>query len=162
MSFSRTGDSVVATLLDTSAVALFLRRRPRYPEVARAAKREIGSGEAILSVVSATELLIGAKDQAGRERLLTLITSLTVIAVDMELGTLSGDLGAYCRRRGSPLPLPDTMIAATALRLNVPLLTTDSDFQRTHRFAHEDESGDETALQWRSLRFHPASPDVTA
>ena len=50
------------------------------------------------------------------------------------------------------IPLPDLLIAATAVWLDVPLLTCDSDFARGRALASEAEPG-----LWSSLRRHPAS-----
>lgn len=147
----------MATLLDTSALAVLIRRRDSpYESVAQAARSEIVAGQALLSVISAAELLVGARDVAGAAHLERLIESLTVVPVDRELAGLAGRLGAYVRRHGAILPLPDLLVAATAVRLRIPLLTTDSDFARGRDIASADRNPDPSAGLWRSLQIHAA------
>jgi predicted nucleic acid-binding protein len=149
----------VATLFDTSAVAAYVRRRSPHEQVVQVARAELAAGGAVLSVVSAAELLIGARDEAGGARLKTLIEALTVVPVDLTVGMMAGELGAYARRRGATIPLPDLLIAATALRLELPVLTVDSDFARGRSLALDDSDpgGEEGGRLWRRLQLHAAS-----
>ncbi|MBI4519525.1 MAG: PIN domain-containing protein [Gemmatimonadetes bacterium] len=140
-------------------MVLFLRRaRPPSQEgAALAARRELRAGQALVSVVTAAELLLGARSPAESENLGELIDRLPVVAADREVSELSARLGAYVRRRGATIPLMDLVIAATALWLDLPLLTCDSDFDRGRRLAEGRDDGDEGARLWRSLMIHPAS-----
>lgn len=148
----------MATLVDTSAVAVLVRRRrpAELEPLAQAARRELAAGRAILSVITLAELLVGARDTKRRIRLQKLLESFAVTPVDEELAHLAGRLGSYARRRGALIPLPDLLIAATAVRLGIPVLTSDGDFDRGRQEAMIDPAPDADAHLWRSLQIHPA------
>lgn len=124
--------------------------------LAEAARRELAAGRALLSVVTLAELLVGARDESGRIRLQKLLESFAMTPVDEELAQLTGRLGCYARRRGGLIPLADLIIAATAVRLGIPLLTSDGDFDRGRQLALTDRNPDADARLWRSLQIHPA------
>lgn len=142
------------TVVDTSVLVALIRKRPGGHERAvRAAREEIAEGRALISVVTVTELLVGARDPAGTRRLRTLLRPIPVAPLDEETGAVAGRMGAYARRRGATIPLADLLIAATALRLDASLRTIDSDFERGRNVAREDADPDEDAELWRSLRI---------
>lgn len=156
----------MATLLDTSALTVFLRRNaPAEVKRVRAACRsELESGRGILSAVTATELLVGVDPLRGGRDLEELIESLPVVAVDREISAMAGSLGAYARSRGATVPLADLLIAATAIWLDVPLLTCDCDFSRgaalgadSAGHAPGSRSTPAGAGLWARLELHPAS-----
>jgi predicted nucleic acid-binding protein len=144
----------VVTVVDTSALVVFLRRghAVELAGVADAARRELEAGRALLSVVTATELLVGARDGQAVERLSRLLHGVPVIGADREIGEIGGSLGVVARWAGQTVPLPDLLIAATAIWLDVPLLTCDSDFGRGLALASLPDPG-----PWAELRLHPAS-----
>lgn len=144
----------MATILDTSALIVLLRRaRPAGAEgVAGATRNELDGGRALVSVVTAAELFVGARDSAARKRLGRLVEHLPVVDAGRDIGMLAGRMGAVARSAGSIVPLPDLLIAATAVWLDVPLLTCDSDFVRGTK-ANAGAADD----PWASLRLHPAS-----
>jgi predicted nucleic acid-binding protein len=153
----------MATLLDTSALALFIRRtRPATLEVvARATREELEAGRVLVSAVTAVELLVGARGERGSHRLVALLEALPVVVADREVSMHAGHMGAHARAHGATIPVPDLLIAATAVWLDVPLLTCDSDFVRGRqtgiarkaRSSREDDGGS----LWSRLRLHPAS-----
>lgn len=144
----------MATLLDTSALVIFLRRRrdPALAQVADAARQALEAGRGLLSVVTSAELLVGARDAEAVARVSALLDALPVVAAGREVGELAGRMGAAARAAGETIPLPDLLIAATAVWLDVPLLTCDSDFGRGRDLASAAAAG-----PWSSLRLHPAS-----
>jgi predicted nucleic acid-binding protein len=152
----------VATLLDTSALVVLVRRdrAPDLEMVARAAREEIDSGRCFVSSVTATELIVGARGDAGLTALGTLLEALPVVAVDREVATLAGLMGAYARKMGATIPLADLLITATAVHIDIPLLTCDQDFARGRRLAPRRRrslapgSGEEL---WQRFALHPAS-----
>lgn len=160
----------MATLLDTSALTVFIRRNaPADTErVRQSCRSEVESGRALVSAVTATELLVGVDPERGAADVERLIESLPVVAVDREIAAMAGSLGGYARSRGETVPLADLMIAATAIWLDVPLLTCDSDFSRgaalgadgPGRSAGNRAVTSRGADLWRRLVLHPAS--VTA
>lgn len=150
----------MATLVDTSVLAVLIRKRPsEHDRAVRRAREEIVSGRGLISVVSLAELLVGASDASGAARLRELLRPVPVAPLNEEAGVTAGLLGAYARRRGATVPLPDLLIAATALRLEIPLLTVDSDFARGRNVALEDDEPDEDADLWKALRLDPAGID---
>ncbi len=155
MSFASFGGLAVATLLDTSALVVLLRRSPPAGRlaVAEAAAAELRSSRGLISAVTVTELLVGARDSAAETRLLEFLTRLPVVASGREIADAAGRMGRQARNLGAILPLPDLLIAATARWLDVPLLTCDADFARGQRLA--ERSGSNNA--WRGFRLHPSS-----
>jgi predicted nucleic acid-binding protein len=142
----------VATLLDTSALVVLIRRhRPAGLDgVADAARGELEAGRALVSAVTAAELLVGARG-GGAVALERLLDHLPVVDVGREVAVLAGRMGAAARATGATIPLPDLLIAGTAAWLDVPLLTCDSDFFRGV------ELGGEGHATWLSVRLHAAS-----
>ena len=143
----------MATILDTSALVVVMRRsRPEALEpLVAAARAELEAGHGLVSVVTSAELRVGARSPGAGARLDRFLERVPVVDAGREVGVLAGRLGAAARSAGRKIPLPDLLIAATAVWLDVPLLTADSDF---FRGAEIGDSGDGV---WASLRFHPAS-----
>lgn len=157
----------MATLLDTSALVVLIRKRraARHDPVARAARDEISGRRALIASVTVTELLVGARDPSGARRLQELLERIPTVGADREVAERAATLGAEARRRGSPIPLADLLVAATALWLDVPLLTCDSDFERGRRLGSVEAGGGKeggvgaagAGAGWHALRLHPAS-----
>lgn len=141
----------MATLLDTSALIVLIRRRrpARFQAVADAARADLEGGRALVSVVTAAELLVGARDARARDRVTRLMEHVPVVDAGREIGLLAGRMGAAARAAGHTVPLSDLLIAATATWLDLPLLTCDSDFGRGVEATGEGA--------WSSLRLHSAS-----
>jgi predicted nucleic acid-binding protein len=144
----------VATLVDTSALVVLLRRAhaAELSGVAAAARAELEAGQALMSVVTAMELVVGARDGNAVKRLTRLLDGVPVVGAGREIGEIGGRLGAVARWNGQSIPLPDLLIAATAIWLDVPLLTCDSDFGRGRALGSLPEPG-----PWAEFRLHPAS-----
>ncbi len=81
------------------------------------------------------------------------VERLPVIDAGREVAQLAGRMGSAARQAGSTIPLPDLLIAASAVWLDVPLLTCDSDFRRGVEVGGGSEPG-----MWSKLRFHAAVP----
>lgn len=145
----------MATLLDTSALVVLLRRRPaeRLAGVAEAAAQEIRAQQAVVSAVTVTELLVGARDRRAEARLHDLLERIPAVAVDRDVASLAGRLGRATRTAGAILPVADLLIAATALRLDLPVLTCDSDFARGRTLA--EHAG--ARHPWHGFTLHWAS-----
>jgi predicted nucleic acid-binding protein len=69
--------------------------------VARAARDEVEAGRALLSAVTAVELLVGARGEAGARRLEELLAALRVVAADRDIAVRAGRMGAVARARGA-------------------------------------------------------------
>lgn len=82
-----------------------------------------------------------------------LIARLPVVDTGRDVAQLAGRMGATARKAGATVPLPNLLIAATAVWLDVPLLTCDSDFRRGIQVGGGSDHG-----LWSRLRLHAASP----
>lgn len=147
----------MATILDTSALVVLIRRTrgPALEPVAEAARAELESGRGLVSAVTAAELMVGARGGTAVDHFTRLLEGLPVVDVGREIALLAGRMGAVARAAGGTIPLPDLLIAATAVWLDVPLLTCDSDFWRGIELGAA--SGGEGGGPWEGLRLHPAS-----
>jgi predicted nucleic acid-binding protein len=145
----------MATVLDTSALVLLMRRNrpPELEPVANAAREELEAGRALLSAVTTAELLVGSRGETARGSIMELLDRLPVVDAGREVARLAGRMGATARQAGATIPLPDLLIGATAVWLDVPLLTCDSDFRRGI-----EAGGDSSCRAWSKLRLHLASP----
>ncbi len=145
----------MATVLDTSALVVLMRRSrpPGLEPVADAARGELEADRALLSAVTAAELLVGSRGRAATGQLTELLDRLPVVDAGREIARVAGQMGAAARQAGATIPLPNLLIGATAVWLEVPLLTCDSDFRR----GIEADGGPGLGA-WSKLRLHAASP----
>lgn len=118
-----------------------------------AAAAELRARSAVVSSVTAAELLVGARDAAAETRIMDLLGRLPVVGVDRDIAGRAGRMGRQARATGVTIPLPDLLIAATAQWLGVSLLTCDSDFGRGLDLARKSAPPD----PWYGFRLHPAS-----
>ncbi len=124
------------TLLDTCVVSE-IRRPEGAPEV-KAAVRELAEYEAFLSGVTLGEIASGvARLEEGRRRreLTSWLDGLErgfaerILPVDAETARLWGDLEAAARREGHQVGVSDGLIAATAVKHGLRVMTRNvSDF----------------------------------
>lgn len=116
-------------LVDTSAWVEFLRATGSPAHVALRAWLVSGEELGITDPV-VMELLSGARGEQRADELHRFLLSLTHLAIegpgDFEV---AAELYRRCRREGvTPRSLNDCLIAAVALRLDVPVLHRDRDF----------------------------------
>ena len=76
-----------------------------------------------------TELLVGARDAAGFERLRVLMGSLAELPCGAELWSKAAQLGFDLRRKGLTVPLPDLLIAQAAIDGEVELWHLDDHYE---------------------------------
>jgi predicted nucleic acid-binding protein len=115
----------VRALLDTSAIVA---------EESRGADL-IGYDDLVISAMTIGELALGvamARDPdrfaTRRHTLLRVRDAYDVIELDDEIATIYGDIMGRARSRGLRPGVPDALIAATAIRESLPVLTQDVDF----------------------------------
>jgi predicted nucleic acid-binding protein len=117
-------------LLDTNVVSEFRRVSPDPRVVQRV--REVRPEDTYLSVITVGELVYGVQRlPAGKKRraleawVLALEQSYAprILAVDSETTHAWGELTATCEAGGKKLPPQDGLIAATALRNGLHLMT---------------------------------------
>ena len=120
-------------LLDTNVCIDVLRGRPEV--IARF--REHAPGDLCVSAVTAFELIQDAERAPEpyraieRQKVNTFLAPLTAVPFDRECGILAGEINAGLLNDGTPVGIMDVFIAATALRMNLPLVTNNSrDFSK--------------------------------
>ena len=90
--------------------------------------------EIAVSIITYAELyegVVGARDSDVRRRQLDEVAArLDVLSIDSETARLFAEHRASLRRRGAPIPDLDLLIAATALRHDLTLLSRDRHFER--------------------------------
>ena len=117
-------------LLDTSAYAQFRRGLPAVVDLLASAER------IFISATSLGELeggfLLGRRLDENRAALGDFLAEpfVSVVHVDEPVARLYGRLFADLRRAGTPVPVDDIWIAASALHVRARLVTFDSDFSR--------------------------------
>lgn len=92
-------------------------------------------GPMVVSAITVSELALGATAADDpdvrairRHTLLRVIDEFDVLDVDTAIGLRYGELMTAQRSRGRRPSVQDTLIAATAIEHDVPLLTQDIDF----------------------------------
>lgn len=117
-------------LLDTCVLSEL--RRPRGSAAVRAAVVAVDDGDLFVSVLSIGELAKGValvKDQAHRRKLASWLRKLEseyadrLLPVDLETTRLWGELTAAAQKAGRTVPAVDGLIAATALRHGLHVMT---------------------------------------
>ena len=123
----------------------------------REAQAEIGRGTALLSAVSVAELLLGERKPKRIQVLSELLTRIPTVPLTGEAAQMAGTMGALLRTQGAPIPLPTLVIAATAVWLDMPLLTWDTDYHQARQVARQESSNHPGTELWQRLRLHPES-----
>lgn len=120
-------------LLDTNVCIDVLRGRP---EVVRRF-REHSPSDLGISFITAFELIQGAGSSPEpyraieREKVNTFLSTIIQVVFDGHCGALAGEVNAALLNAGTPIGVMDVLIAATALRMDVPVVTNHArDFSR--------------------------------
>ena len=105
--------------------------------------RAFRTGEIGVSVVTVAELQDGVSKSQNKERnqaaLEAFLLPLDIADFSFEATVVYGDIRAQLERRGQPIGPLDTMIAAHALSLDVPLVTNNTgEFERVRGLRIED------------------------
>jgi predicted nucleic acid-binding protein len=115
------------------------------------------AGSALLPAPAVTELLIGEPTERGLQVLRSTLTRLPVAGLPTEAADQAGLMGSFLRSRGASIPIPDLLIAATAIWLDLPLLAWDADYARARAIAGGSRSRHDGAALLQRLELHPAS-----
>lgn len=104
--------------------------------------RSLGPQHVAVSVITALELRQGADLSTSPERyhvlIDTMLASLSVLPLPVEVATIGGNLRAKMQRKGTPLGDMDSLIAAHALTIGLVLVTNDAAFARVENLLVED------------------------
>ena len=116
-------DASIICLLDTSVVIDFLRNRENTVRIVSSWQDRGFMGVSVLTVC---ELYQGIR-QEEEEHTGMFLEGLAVIELDRRVALDAGMMLYQLRREGRSAPIIDGLIAATALALDVPLITNDAD-----------------------------------
>jgi toxin FitB len=129
----------VRALLDTCILSEL--RRPKGSAAVRTAVDAVDDGDLFLSVLSIGELAKGialVKDNAQKRKLAAWLQELEseyadrLVPVDLETARIWGELTAAAQKVGKTIPGVDGLIAATALRHGLHVMTRNTaDFEPT-------------------------------
>lgn len=126
-------------LLDTCTVAEI--RKPKPDEAVVEAVRAIPDERLFLSVLTVGEIAKGIGLLAAGKKRTELTSWLTglegqfserILPIDAETGRMWGELAARAQKKGHPIAAVDGLIAATALRYGLQVMTrNEGDFKAT-------------------------------
>ncbi len=127
-------------MLDTNICIYLIKRRS--DELLKR-MRVFRTGEIGVSVVTVAELQYGVSKSQNKERnqaaLETFLLPLDIADFSFAVTVSYGDIRAQLERQGQPIGPLDTMIAAHALSLDVPLVTNNArEFERVKGLRVED------------------------
>ena len=120
-------------LIDTSVWSLALRRRAPADASVEVLRRLIEAGRAAIVGPVRQEILSGIRDEDVFARLRDRLASFPdepIVTADYEQ---AAGLFNACRRRGLQGSNTDFLLCALSIRHRMPLLTTDTDFERYAR-----------------------------
>ena len=115
-------------LIDTCGWIDFL--RPGDGALADQVERALADDLALLCSASQAELLQGVKGQKEQRQLELLFDNVALIDVEPADWRSAGRALQSLRSKGLSIPLTDALIAAVAIRLGVPILTSDGHFEK--------------------------------
>lgn len=118
-------------LIDSSAWVEFLRgtESPVCLRVRKLSRRDIAICDAVRM-----EILAGARDESHLSTMSDLLERVTVIPMQSSDYDGAADLYRRCRRQGETVrKLIDCLIAAVAIRVGIPVLHNDRDFDALAR-----------------------------
>lgn len=117
-------------LVDTTWIIDYLRGHQDVIQRLQA-YRAAGLAVAIVSLAELYEGVFRSNSPAGNEMILKdFLTGVTILGIDEEVCIIFGREMARLRQAGMAVGDMDALIAATALRHDLTLLTADRDFER--------------------------------
>ena len=117
------------TILLDSSVIIHAQRLP-YSDITVHLGEILASGEAVVAGPVIMEFIRGAKSQEQMDRFTRTVVSIDFLETDQAVWVTAGRLWIQLKRRGLYLATSNIVIAATAIRHDVPLYTLDKDFNR--------------------------------
>ncbi|MDE3019023.1 MAG: type II toxin-antitoxin system VapC family toxin [Nitrospirota bacterium] len=121
---------MIRFLLDTSAYSAFMRRYPDVIQLFESAE-SLYLNPVVLAEVRAG-FLLGTRREKNERALREFLQSsrVTVLPIDDETADRWAVIAVSLRKAGTPISSNDIWIAASAMQYGLPILTSDSDFQK--------------------------------
>ncbi len=117
------------TILLDSSVLIHAQRLPDSDITAHLGE-VLASGEAVVTGPVIMEFIRGARSQEQIDRFTRTVVAIDFLEMDQAVWVVAGRLGIQLKLSGLGLPASDVIVAATAIRHNVPLYTLDKGFNR--------------------------------
>lgn len=109
-------------LADSSILIEFV-RKPSLPLA-----RVVITGKAAICGITVAEMHAGARSEAHRQDVAAILRLFGGVPIDDQVWALAGRISATMARRGTKVKFQDAVIAATALRHDLPLWARDQHF----------------------------------
>lgn len=121
---------MIRFLLDTSAYSAFMRRDPDVVQLFESAEN-LYLNPVVLAEVRAG-FLLGTRREKNERALREFLQSsrVTVLPIDDETADRWAIIAVSLRKAGTPISSNDIWIAASAMQHGLPILTSDTDFQK--------------------------------
>lgn len=124
-------------MLDTNTISYFFRQNPNVVRKFQ----QIEPQTLCISSVTAAELMYGAQKRQNQkltEAVNYFLQSVTIYDWDYKSAQVYADLRAKMEKRGQIMGAFDQMIAAHALSLNLPIITSDKAFLMVDKLVVEN------------------------
>lgn len=129
-------------LVDTNILSLFFRDQPLVIENFNAYIKEYGKIN--ISIITYYEIVSGLKHRDAQKQLTSFLefaSNNTVLPLTTDSTTISGDIYASLRKKGTPVDDIDILIAGIAIANNLILVTNNRrDFEKIEGLEIEDWS----------------------
>ncbi|MDA2933158.1 PIN domain-containing protein [Acidobacteria bacterium AH-259-D05] len=119
-------------LVDSSAWICYLRPQG-WKNIKRDLKRAFARQQVYTCWVVKAEILIGARDEAAFEQLLSSFGVIPEVPFTERVWKEAARLGYTLRRHGITVPLPDLLIAQAAIDKDLVLWHVDEDFEQVRQ-----------------------------
>lgn len=119
----------MSVIVDSPIWSLAFRRNQPEPTVTAELRRLLLADEALLLGAVRQEVLSGIRERERFERLRDYLAEFPDLPARRTDYELAADLFNTCRTRGVQGSNTDFLLCATAIRLGIPIYTTDRDFE---------------------------------
>jgi hypothetical protein len=106
----------------------------------------IRKNQAVINPIIRLEILTGAKSKKQFNNLSDFLLGLTSLKIDKKVYGQAEQLRFEMRKAGFTIPIPDVLIASTAITFDCPLLNCDEHFDVIARYYHELKNITQTNL----------------
>ncbi len=126
----------MSVFVDTSVWSLAFRRddTPMLPEIDEL-RHALDSGTAISTGLVLQELLQGFSRPKAHQKIVEYFAAIPLLIPDREDHVLAAELRNSCRKKGIQIGTIDALLAQLSIRRELPILTTDKDFEYISRIA---------------------------